>query len=232
MLDHAPGSGQRHAVSVGSARLAVASDRSLIAEAVVAALSQGGVCVQRIPWPSDARERAKGWPADAQPPHLALMLCELTPWSIETAQRVVAAYPTRWVLLTDTPRGPPWGAMLDAGVSRILTSTTTMAQVLRLLAAAKEDPSLLEQPDRDELVRAWRAILPERMEARVKLASLTRREREVLRLLRLGQSVQEIADNHGVATSTVRSQVRSILRKLGVRSQLAAVAYDDKWADD
>ena len=39
-----------------------------------------------------------------------------------------------------------------------------------------------------------------------------------------GLSAEEIAEAHFVAVTTVRSQVRGILQKLGVRSQLAAVA--------
>ncbi len=38
-----------------------------------------------------------------------------------------------------------------------------------------------------------------------------------------GMSAQEIADIQVVSLTTVRSHIRSILRKLGVRSQLAAV---------
>ena len=53
---------------------------------------------------------------------------------------------------------------------------------------------------------------------------LTQREREVLALLIDGLAAEEIAETRYVALTTVRSQIRSVLRKLGVRSQLAAVA--------
>ena len=39
-----------------------------------------------------------------------------------------------------------------------------------------------------------------------------------------GMSAEEIAETHFVALTTIRSQIRAILHKLGVRSQLAAVA--------
>ena len=39
-----------------------------------------------------------------------------------------------------------------------------------------------------------------------------------------GLSAEEIAEAHFVALTTVRSQIRAVLQKLGVRSQLAAVA--------
>ena len=56
----------------------------------------------------------------------------------------------------------------------------------------------------------------------VRAAHPTRRE--VLALLIDGLAAEEIAETRYVALTTVRSQIRSVLRKLGVRSQLAAVA--------
>lgn len=56
------------------------------------------------------------------------------------------------------------------------------------------------------------------------LVLLTASERRVLFYLTTGRSAQEIADDLVVSVTTVRSHIRSILRKLGVRSQLAAVA--------
>lgn len=56
------------------------------------------------------------------------------------------------------------------------------------------------------------------------LEALTGAERRVLQYLMAGHSTAEIADALVVSLSTVRSHVRSILRKLQVPSQLAAVA--------
>lgn len=57
-----------------------------------------------------------------------------------------------------------------------------------------------------------------------RLDRLTPRERAVLEHLRLGHTVDEIARRDHVAPSTVRGQVASVLRKLEVSTQLAAVA--------
>lgn len=56
------------------------------------------------------------------------------------------------------------------------------------------------------------------------LRFLTPREREVLHDLTMGLRAKEIAERSFVSISTVRSQIKSILRKLGVSSQLEAVA--------
>ncbi len=63
--------------------------------------------------------------------------------------------------------------------------------------------------------------IPQPMQA---LVLLTTSERRVLFYLTIGRSAQDIADELVVSVTTVRSHIRSILRKLGVRSQLAAVA--------
>ncbi|WP_077038258.1 LuxR C-terminal-related transcriptional regulator [Pelomonas sp. KK5] len=48
--------------------------------------------------------------------------------------------------------------------------------------------------------------------------NLTLAERRVLRALIASQSARDIADAHGVAMSTIRSQIQSIRDKVGVRS--------------
>jgi DNA-binding NarL/FixJ family response regulator len=58
----------------------------------------------------------------------------------------------------------------------------------------------------------------------VALMQLTASERRVLYFLTTGRAAQDIAKELVVSLATVRSHIRSILRKLGVRSQLAAVA--------
>ena len=49
-----------------------------------------------------------------------------------------------------------------------------------------------------------------------------------------GNRVDDIAQSDYVSVATVRSQVRSVLRKLGVQSQIQAVAMATKagWSPD
>ncbi len=55
--------------------------------------------------------------------------------------------------------------------------------------------------------------------------TLTRREREVLRLLVAGQTDREIADALFIGRRTVETHVASLLNKLGLGSRTAAAAY-------
>lgn len=67
-----------------------------------------------------------------------------------------------------------------------------------------------------------------------RLAWLSDRERVVLLHMMDGLSAEQIAAADYVTVATVRSQIRSILLKLGVTSQLAAVAlaYRTIWPSD
>lgn len=55
-------------------------------------------------------------------------------------------------------------------------------------------------------------------------AMLTRREREVVRLVALGHTANEIADELHLAHNTVRTHVRNAMAKLGARSRAHLVA--------
>ncbi|MCS7252125.1 MAG: helix-turn-helix transcriptional regulator [Thermoflexus sp.] len=55
------------------------------------------------------------------------------------------------------------------------------------------------------------------------LASLTPREREVLRWMAYGLTNREIAERLVVSPNTIKKQVDSILSKLGVHTRAAAV---------
>jgi DNA-binding NarL/FixJ family response regulator len=68
------------------------------------------------------------------------------------------------------------------------------------------------------LVRRSRPLAP------TVATSLTRREREVLRLLSEGLRVEDIAHRLFISRKTVGTHVEHILRKLGVHSQAQAVA--------
>jgi DNA-binding NarL/FixJ family response regulator len=63
-----------------------------------------------------------------------------------------------------------------------------------------------------------------------RMASLTHRERQVLRLLAAGRSQAEIADELVISAKTVGTHIEHILGKLGVhsRSQAIALAYRDE----
>ena len=71
-----------------------------------------------------------------------------------------------------------------------------------------------------------RAAMSRSQSSEHSLASfLTTREREVLTRLTRGESTREIARSMGVAYSTARTHIQSVLDKLGVHSRLEAAAF-------
>ena len=104
-------------------------------------------------------------------------------------------------------------------------------------ATPSPSPSLLERFRRvvdgeavtplGDRLRSQRELDDHRRADRRRLApfeSLTPRERDVLALIVDGRPAAEIARRAAVALPTVRTQVRSILQKLEVNSQMAAAA--------
>nr|WP_277602133.1 LuxR C-terminal-related transcriptional regulator [Nocardioides sp. KC13] len=78
------------------------------------------------------------------------------------------------------------------------------------------------------MIRAWVGQEQDIIETRRRLAQLSRRESQVLEHLMDGLTVGEIAKLRVVSEATVRTQVKSILAKLGVSSQIAAVSLAHK----
>lgn len=106
------------------------------------------------------------------------------------------------VVLTAHPRSDLARRALGGGADRVLPKRGTFSDVL----AALRDRAFPASPHgrADEVI-------------------LTPREREVLALLATGTDVRGAANVMGLSEFTVRDHVKSLLAKLGARSQLEAV---------
>jgi DNA-binding NarL/FixJ family response regulator len=89
----------------------------------------------------------------------------------------------------------------------------------------------MSKQERERLVARGRAEGEFEREVKARFDLLTTRESEVLGQLMAGRQVSEIARRGFVSESTVRTQVKSVLSKLQVNSQLTAVglAYRAHW---
>lgn len=81
---------------------------------------------------------------------------------------------------------------------------------------------------RTELLTDLQRLTAERGERLAPFAQLTPRERQVLAGLMEGQGPQALAERDYVSVATIRTQIKSLLRKLGVGSQLEAVALANR----
>ena len=101
-------------------------------------------------------------------------------------------------------------------------------EVVATLERVLAGESLIGCTTREALLDELRIERAGRQRALSPFERLTQRERRVLAALVDGLSAEEIAETQFVALTTVRSQIRAVLQKLGVRSQLAAVAHANR----
>jgi DNA-binding NarL/FixJ family response regulator len=114
---------------------------------------------------------------------------------------------------------------MGAGTSALIDGGEPFDQLFRtinrLLRRGSSEPTAWRSSPSLELTRAAEEPQDPRLQ---NFAVLTERERVVLAELMEGNCAEEIATAGFVSISTVRSQIKAILQKLGVNSQLAAVA--------
>jgi DNA-binding NarL/FixJ family response regulator len=116
------------------------------------------------------------------------------------------------------------GGALDEGALAWVPKHATFPALLRSVRAAFEGRDVMEADRRQELVELHRRQTTERRELERRLGRLTQRERAVLEEIAQGHRAQAVADRFVVSLATVRTQIRAILVKLEVGSQLEAVA--------
>lgn len=147
---------------------------------------------------------------------------------IEATRRVTAANTSVRVLVLTTFRHDDyvWGA-LRAGASGFLlkrASPESLIAAVRTVAAGESllDPAVTRELIDHFVLRGGDGSGIHADESR-RLALLTRRETEVLRLVAAGASNAEIADALVIVESTAKTHVKRILAKIGARDRAQAV---------
>jgi DNA-binding NarL/FixJ family response regulator len=222
----------RQSGDVAARRVAVASNLRLVAEAVTAALAGRGCSTMKVGWPHpDPADRAVTQ-LERIRPNVVLLICEFDlSSSVTEAQALVRAYDAPWLVMSGDRPGPLWGAMIEAGAEAVVPTTTALDRILELIEALAREEAVMGVVEREALVRQWHALRADQEALLARIRLLTPRERAVLGMLYDGFSVTAIAEHFQVSPTTVRSQVRAVLRKLGVNSQLAAVGVLDALLD-
>jgi len=129
----------------------------------------------------------------------------------------------RVVVTTGVTGQARWGRCLSEGATTVLSKTEPLDRLLAVVdtvAAGRGTPP----PWAGQALRAWAESRQEQRRLRAPLRRLTPREAAVLAMLAEGLSAAVIAERDVVSEATVRSQIKAILRKLDVSSQLQAVA--------
>jgi len=115
-------------------------------------------------------------------------------------------------------------AAIAAGAIGSVPKSSSFESLLKTVVAAVSGESVMGEVERHLWLTQHRKFqAAERALAR-RLGRLSAREREVLELLAEGHRAGTIAEKFVVSMTTVRTQIRAILTKLEVNSQLEAVA--------
>ena len=115
-------------------------------------------------------------------------------------------------------------AAIEAGASSYLLKSASGDEIVESIRAAAAGRNLIPAGAIADALARDREIAREHSRQAEVLASLTPREKEILALMAEGADNRAVAERLHISYATVRTHVRSILTKLGARSQLDAVA--------
>jgi len=146
---------------------------------------------------------------------------------LEATRRVVAGGGPRVVVLTTFDVDDYVWAALKAGASGYLLKSTPPKDLLRAIRAVAGGEDMLGPTVTRRLVEHF-LRRPDPTRRAERLAELSDREEEVLRLLAEGRSNAEIGRELFISEATVKTHVTRVLAKLGVRDRVQAVitAYE------
>lgn len=113
---------------------------------------------------------------------------------------------------------------LEGGAVGIVDKHLPFERMLDVALSAAHGEQVMDAPERLRLIDQSRRDRHRRAEELAPFRRLSACEAEVLRALAVGDSAATIARSRVVSEATVRSQIKAVLTKLGVNSQLAAVA--------
>jgi DNA-binding NarL/FixJ family response regulator len=150
---------------------------------------------------------------------------------VEATRRIVTdddLAGVRVVVLTTFDADEEVLAALRAGASGFLSKDVEPEDLLRAIRVVAAGEALLTPRATRGLIDSFLASSPQApLVAPPALATLTDREREVLRLVALGRSNEEIAELLVLSPLTAKTHVHRAMTKLGVRdrAQLVVIGY-------
>ncbi len=215
------------------ARVALVEDHQLFAEVLDLSLTMQGYDVVRVPLGDNLRSADSLYtPLVRANPGIALLDLDLGP--VGSATRLIeplARAGIHVVVVTGETDRVRWGECLRYGARRVIPKAAPLQEVLGTVRRLNDGLPVMRREEREELITQWQQHRATMHALRERIEQLTNREKEILGHLMLGHHVRDIAQLNVVSQATVRTQVKSILDKLEVCSQLSAVgvAYRAQW---
>jgi two-component system, NarL family, nitrate/nitrite response regulator NarL len=206
-------------------RVAILDDHVLFAQALEIALSLERYDVRRIPVPGSGGSLAAVGAAILRlRPQIALLDLDLG--RIGDATELIGPLTLSGaavIVVTASVDPSTWGECLNHGARTVVPKSRPLDEILAVVDRIHRGLPVIQPAEREALLRQWQQRQTELQDLRRRLARLTARERDVLGHLTVGRTVSEISALGTVSEATVRTQVKSILAKLEVSSQLTAV---------
>jgi DNA-binding NarL/FixJ family response regulator len=203
-------------------RLLLVDDHRLIVETLQVSLSQAGFAVSVSPCGSFDEVLAE---AAAVRPTLVVLDLDLQGagygYDLIAPLRELGA---QVLVLTGTVDRFELARCLEAGALGIASKANGFGSVLDQIRRAAEGESVTPITEKTQLLADLAAHRRAEGKRMAPFEGLSARERDVLRQIVEGQQAAAIAKASYVSVATVRTQIRSILLKLEVTSQVAAVA--------
>jgi DNA-binding NarL/FixJ family response regulator len=207
----------------GRQRVLIVDDHVLFAESLELAFTMEGYDVRRFPaGPANPSQLIAG--VTRYQPRVVILDLDLG--SLGDGTRLInpiARTGANVVVLTATTDEARWGDCVRQGARKVIPKTQPLNEILAVTRKICQGLPVMEASEREELIALWADHRQSEQTLLERLDRLTPREREVLGQLIEGRPVREIARQSVVSEATVRTQVKSILAKLEVSSQLAAV---------
>nr|WP_216652179.1 response regulator transcription factor [Nocardioides sp. zg-1308] len=203
----------------------IVDDHVLFAESLELALSLEGYDVRRLELPAEGGSMAtlRSLALRANP---RTVLLDLDLGRFGDGVNLIAPLARaniNVVVLTASEDEGRWGACMRMGARKVLPKTGALQQALGTVRRLHQGLPVVTREELEELLGAWARDRQANDDIRRRLDLLTPRERQVLGSLIEGRTVRTIAQDSVVSEATVRTQVKSILAKLEISSQLAAV---------
>lgn len=211
----------------------IVDDHGVLADGLAMALAAEGLPAEvHVPTSPEGVLQA----VEERRPHLVLLDLDL---GLERGSGVDLVAPLRALgprvlVLTGSTDRLLHARCLEAGAAGVASKGDPFDQLLDAIRRAARGEGAMGRRRREELVDELRRARAARIERMAPFERLTPKEASVLLALAEGRSADEIARSSYVSLPTVRTQIRGILVKLGVSSQLAAVgmAIERGWLDE
>lgn len=207
----------------GVSKVLIVEDHELLAGTMAMALRQEGLDVHAASGPSPA---AVVELARSLAPVLVLLDLELggaMGSGLDLISPLIDAG-GRVVMVTGVADRARLGACLEAGAVGVVSKAAEFSVLIDTVRRAVDGAPLLREDERQALLDEARHRRRADHDRLAPFETLSPREQAVLERLVAGESAETIAEGSFVSLATVRSHIRAILLKLGVNSQLAAVA--------